>query len=191
MRGFGRVFDGTSGPMSGSDLGHARSSLKDAMLIEMRLFRSSRERRLCAFCGAEHGIYRKAHVSMFDVVLCAFVGILVMAPITNSLDPRGIAIGAVFIGFAELFVSLRHRVSLKCGRCGFDPIIYRRSQEQAAKLVREHLARRAANPAHLLSEPIIAAGQRAARDKARAKGQGKDQRREKSRRERLDSTQHP
>lgn len=130
-------------------------------------------------------------MSIFDIVLCAFAGILVMAPITNSLDPRGIAIGAVFIGFAELFVSLRHRVSLKCGRCGFDPIIYRRSQEQAAKLVREHLARRAANPAHLLSEPVMAAGQKAARAKARAKVQSKDQRREKSRRERLDSTQHP
>jgi hypothetical protein len=153
------------------------------MLREMKLFRSSRERRLCAFCGSEHGIYRKAHVSMFDIALCGFAGVLVMAPFANSLDPRGIGIGAVFIGFTELFVSLRHRVSLKCGRCGFDPVIYRRSQEQAAKLVKEHLARRAANPAHLLSEPVMAAGQKAARDKAR--------RREKSRREPLDSTQQP
>jgi hypothetical protein len=153
-----------------------------AMLKEMG-FRSNHERRLCAFCGTEHAIYRKSHVSFFDVVVCAFAGLLVMAPFANSLDPRGIAIGAVFIGFTELFVSLRHRMSLKCGRCGFDPVIYRRSQEQAAKLVREHLARRAANPAHLLSEPVMAAGQKSARDKAR--------RLEKSRREQLDSTQHP
>ncbi len=106
-----------------------------------------------------------------------------MAPFANSIDPRGIGMGAIFLGVTELFIALRHRVSLKCGRCGFDPVIYRRSQEEAARLVREHIARRAANPAHFLSEPVMAAGRKAAIAKSK--------RGEKSRRERLDSPHQP
>lgn len=102
----------------------------------------------------------KAHISAFDVALCAFAGVLVMAPFVEGFDARGIGIGAIFLGIAEVFVGLRHRMSLKCGRCGFDPIIYRKSQEEAARLVREHIARRALNPANLLAEPVVAAGRK-------------------------------
>lgn len=149
----------------------------------MGIFRGGREERLCAFCGVEHRVYMKPHISVFDVVMCAVAGLLVVAPFTDGLDPRGIAIGAVFVGVSEVFVGLRHRMSLKCGRCGFDPIIYRKSQEQAARLVREHIARRSLNPSSLLAEPVMAAGLKAARQKARSA--------EKTRSRPFDSSQQP
>lgn len=106
----------------------------------------------------------KAHVSALDVAICLGIGVLALMPFTGGFDPRGLGIGAVFIGVAEVFVGLRHRMSLKCGRCGFDPVVYRKSQEEAARIVREHLARRASNPAHLLAEPVRAAGRRRSRE---------------------------
>ncbi len=150
----------------------------------MAIFKTGRQSRLCAFCGNEHRVYMKAHVSVFDVVLCTFAGILVLSPLVDAIDPRGIAIGAIFIGIAEIFVGLRHRISLKCARCGFDPIIYRKSQEQAANLVREHIAKRALNPANLLSDPVVAAGRRPSAVKARASNV-------KRRSPRVDSPQQP
>jgi hypothetical protein len=69
-------------------------------------------------------------------------------------DPRGVAIGLVFIFGAEIFVVLRHRLSLNCPKCGFDPVTYRRQPEEAARRVREHLARRAEDPLLLLAEPV-------------------------------------
>lgn len=117
----------------------------------------------------------KSHVSVFDVVLCTFAGLLVMSPFVDAIDPRGVAIGAMFIGVAEIFVGLRHRISLKCARCGFDPVIYRKSQEKAAQLVREHIAKRDLNPANLLSDPVVAAGRRSADVKKRARNSRRPQ----------------
>ncbi len=119
-----------------------------------------RESRYCAFCGHRHRIYTKAHVGILDVILALALGFLVLSPFANGLDARGIGLAAIFVGVAELFTVIRHRMSLRCGRCGFDPIIYRRSQEDAAKLVRTHLARRAADPRTLLAQPIAPYGRR-------------------------------
>ncbi|MDX9730861.1 MAG: hypothetical protein RBT63_03730 [Bdellovibrionales bacterium] len=119
----------------------------------------------CAYCGSSRKVYTKAHVSFLDVVLAVFIGVCFMVPLAGGFDPRGIAIGAVFVGVAEIFTVLRHRMSMKCGRCGFDPVVYRRSREDAARLVREHLARRANDPATLLAEPVVPAGVRAKRER--------------------------
>jgi len=133
----------------------------------MGILTQKKDRCLCAFCSADHRVYLKAHISAFDVVICALVGLLVVSPLSGGFDARGLGLGAVFVGIAEIFVGLRHRLSVKCGRCGFDPIIYRKSQERAAEIVRLHLERRALNPAHLLADPIVAAGRRPGRQKAK------------------------
>lgn len=116
--------------------------------------KSVRDWRFCAFCGHRRRVYVKAHVGALDIVLCAFLGLLVVTPFADGFDPSGFAVGAVFCGFAEVFVSIRHRLSLKCSKCGFDPIVYRRSHDDAARLVREHAKSRAENPRSLLAEPV-------------------------------------
>lgn len=113
----------------------------------------NREKRLCAYCGRARRIYAKAHVGVLDVLMAVATGVLVFIPISDGFDPRALGLAAVLIGFCELFVTFRHRLSLRCSACGFDPVIYRRSHEEAARLVREHSQRRAKDPAYLLAEP--------------------------------------
>lgn len=115
---------------------------------------SVRDWRFCAYCGHRRRIYVKAHVSLLDVVFCAFLGLLVLTPIANGFDPRGFAFGAVFCAVAEVFVSIRHRLSLKCSKCGFDPVVYRRSSDDAVRMVKAHAKARADNPQSLLAEAV-------------------------------------
>lgn len=126
----------------------------ESMGISLKLWRSNRDKCLCAFCGRQRRFYGKSHVGILDVFAAIAIGVLVFMPISDGFDPRGLALGSILIGFAEVFVVVRHRMSLRCGRCGFDPIIYRRSQDEAARLVREHLLRRNSDPKFLLAEPV-------------------------------------
>lgn len=103
-------------------------------------------------------------MSFLDVMIAVAMGLLVFAPFTDGLDARGFGLAAVFVGIAEIFTVIRHRMSLRCGRCGFDPIVYRRSQEEAARIVRSHLERRAEDPRTLLAEPVLPYGRKRARD---------------------------
>lgn len=117
--------------------------------------RKTRDWRYCAYCGHHRRVYLKAHIGALDVVGCVVLGLMMMAPLSGGFDPRGLGLAAVFCGFAELFTGLRHRVNLKCVKCGFDPVVYRKSHEDAAKLVREHLEKRAQNPESLLADPVV------------------------------------
>ena len=92
---------------------------------------------------------------------------MVFAPITGGIDARGLGLAAIFVGISEVFTVLRHRMSLSCGRCGFDPIVYRRSHDEAAKLVKAHMARRAADPMTLLASPVRAVGVRKSKERER------------------------
>ncbi len=107
-------------------------------------------------------MYLKRHIGIWDVCLALALGFAMWVPWSaggpedsiSFFDPRGIAIGLVFIFAAEIFVVFRHRLSLNCPKCGFDPVTYRRHPEEAARRVREHLARRAEDPLLLLAEPV-------------------------------------
>jgi len=120
--------------------------------------RKKNDFRYCAFCGHQHQIYSKSHVSFVDVAVSIFLGFMVFAPIAGGIDARGLGVAAIFVGVSEIFTVLRHRMSLSCGRCGFDPIVYRRSHDEAAKLVKAHIARRAEDPMKLLAAPVRAVG---------------------------------
>lgn len=102
-------------------------------------------------------------MGVWDVLIAVALGLLVLAPFSGGLDARGFGLAAIFVGIAEVFTVIRHRMSLRCGRCGFDPIVYRRSQEEAARLVRSHLERRAEDPRTLLAEPVLPYGRKRAR----------------------------
>jgi hypothetical protein len=129
--------------------------------------RKKNDIRFCAFCGHQHRIYSKSHVSFFDVAVSIFLGFMVFAPIAGGIDARGLGVAAIFVGISEVFTVLRHRMSLSCGRCGFDPIVYRRSHDEASKLVKAHIARRAEDPMKLLATPVRAVGSRKQSDRDR------------------------
>jgi hypothetical protein len=71
-------------------------------------------------------------------------------------DPRGIMLFAMFIGIAEVFVYSRWRSSLVCKLCGFDPIVYKRNPEEAARLVRKFFEEQQQDPRfHLSRSPLL------------------------------------
>jgi len=97
-----------------------------------------------------------------------------MLVIWQDFDPRVF----VFFGFAlflsEVFVGLRWRTSVSCVRCGFDPVVYKRSPEEAARRVRRYLEERADDPVAVLKGPPPGVREqvRAKKHAARAKTSG-------------------
>lgn len=118
------------------------------------------ETRYCAFCGHQRRIYQKTHVGVVDVLGALGMALLIFALLGDRFDPRSFGLAAIFIGIAEIFTLVRHRISLRCGRCGFDPIVYRRSQDDAAKMVKAYIERRKEDPALLLAGPVRPYGER-------------------------------
>jgi hypothetical protein len=55
----------------------------------------------------------------------------------------------------EAFAQAKWRVSMICTNCGFDPVIYVRSPEQAGLKIKAFLDRRADSPQHLLRPPVV------------------------------------
>lgn len=112
-----------------------------------------KEKRFCAYCGHHREVYTKKHVSFFDVLASAFFGLLVVAVFKQQMDPRGFLLGAIGVGFSEVFIGLRYRLRLICGRCGFDPVLYRRDPNAAAQRVKQFREERMNNPILALAEP--------------------------------------
>ena len=69
----------------------------------------------------------------------------------------GLLIFCMFIAGAEVFVYMRWRMKLICHLCGFDPVLYKKSPELAAKRVNEFFKEQIKNPSFMLSQsPLLA-----------------------------------
>lgn len=113
------------------------------------MFTTTRE-CYCAFCKTERTIYAKKHVSFIDVGLAALASSLLMLALWQDFDPKVFVIFAFAAGFSEVFIQVRWRVSIPCPHCGFDPVLYKKNPEKAAKLVTAFLDRRREDPISLL-----------------------------------------
>lgn len=69
-------------------------------------------------------------------------------------DARVFVIFACLLGVAEYFVQLRWRMSVICRACGFDPVLYLKSPEKAAELVKKKLEDRQVNGVDLIQGPL-------------------------------------
>ena len=115
---------------------------------------SERKSCYCAFCKVVRKVYRYKHLSFLDILGLILLGISVTFAVYKSLDPRGLFFIALFLLIGEAFVQAKWRTSMVCRNCGFDPVIYIRSPEQAGLKIRAFLDTRAESPAHLLRPPI-------------------------------------
>jgi hypothetical protein len=111
------------------------------------------QRRFCAFCRSERLVYLKKHVSIEDVLLSLAASVLFSIVIFQDLDPRIAVFFVIGIAMAELFISLRWRVSISCPHCGFDPVLYKKTPDAAAKRVKNHLDVRRADPFSAVNPP--------------------------------------
>jgi hypothetical protein len=128
----------------------------------------------CAFCKTPRRIYRKKNISGMNILGSAMAATLFMFGIWQGFDPRVIIVFVVFLAISESFVKIRWRLSLVCGICGFDPILYLKDAESASKKVKMRLDERKGDPQYLLSKPLNLPAISAEKSKAlesKAKGQ--------------------
>lgn len=74
--------------------------------------------------------------------------------IYQTLDIRGLLFVGIFLLMGEVFAQLKWRASMICRNCGFDPVVYVRSPEQAGLKIKAFLEKRSESPEHLLRPPV-------------------------------------
>lgn len=110
----------------------------------------------CAFCTLPLKIYGKQHVAKTELAVFSFVSMVFTFLVWGSFHFVGLLVFAVLTITAELIHRMRWRASVKCRACGFDPVIYKHSPEQAAGLVKIQMASRKEDPLYMLrSRPVI------------------------------------
>lgn len=60
----------------------------------------------------------------------------------QEINFKFIPFSVTVLGVMEIFIQFRWRLSLPCQKCGFDPLIYIKSPQQAADRVRFKFERR-------------------------------------------------
>ncbi len=115
-----------------------------------------RAQRYCAFCKVLRRVYVKKHVDLTNVLLAALFAAAVSFVYEGQLDPLALMIFVVSLSCAEIFVNMRWRMNLVCNLCGFDPILYKRSNEKAAARVKEFFREQVENPHFWLTKsPLL------------------------------------
>ncbi|MEZ4872320.1 MAG: hypothetical protein R2827_08755 [Bdellovibrionales bacterium] len=93
------------------------------------------ERCYCAFCKHERRVYTKKHISFVNFLLSILASATLMFAIWQSFDARVVILFALSLIVAEIFITIRWRVTLPCPHCGFDPILYVRDPKKACEKV--------------------------------------------------------
>jgi hypothetical protein len=140
----------------------------------MGLISRLKGRCFCAFCKAERKVYLKKHVDLTNVLAASFLAMAITFSQWGQPDPRGAVIFAVFIAIAEVFVYSRWRASMVCKLCGFDPLVYKRSPEQAASKVRQFYDEKQQDPRFQMSRSPLVAHHRALKNQDRKAQQRKE-----------------
>jgi hypothetical protein len=110
----------------------------------------------CAFCKSKRHVYKKKHASMTNFVAVLGFSFCLSTGLWTWWDPRSIVIFAVGLVFAETFIYLRWRFSVVCNLCGFDPVLYRRSRDEARDRVRQFYEKRIQDPDFMFSKsPLV------------------------------------
>jgi hypothetical protein len=109
----------------------------------------------CAFCGTKRSVYNKKHITFGNGIETLVLSLLLMLLLFEGIDFRVIMIWVVFLTISEILIQFRWRLSVNCGKCGFDPILYKQSPEKASALVKNHIDRARLSPSLLTSTDVL------------------------------------
>ena len=116
---------------------------------------SRRQTCYCAFCKTPRKVYRHKHLTYIEVLSLVLLSLILTFAFYQSLDLRGLYLSTGLLLVGEVFSQLKWRASMICRNCGFDPVVYVRSPEQAGLKIKAFLERRSESPEHLLRPPIV------------------------------------
>lgn len=101
-------------------------------------------------------MYVKKHVDLTNVVGILLVTGTATHVMWGGPDPRGLVLFMSLIVIGEMFIYLRWRAAIICRMCGFDPVVYKKSPERAARGVNQFFKAQAENPQFWMSKsPLL------------------------------------
>ncbi len=115
---------------------------------------AKRQSCYCAFCKSTKKVYKRKHLSFFEVIVMMLFSTLTTYLIWAPFDPRGLMILFLLLGTGEVFYRLRWRQSVICTNCGFDPVIYVQNPELAGQKIKDFLEMRKDDPRFLLKPKL-------------------------------------
>lgn len=111
---------------------------------------SRRTSVFCAFCKLKYSAYTQKHIGVWTLLSCAVAtAILNFWLFTDFHWAMGLVLVAIVL-FAESIIRIRWRTSVCCPHCQFDPVLYKKSPDQAAAKVKSFLEYRKNDPYYLL-----------------------------------------
>ena len=117
---------------------------------------ASSVRCYCAFCGSRRNVFTKRHITWLNVITSAFLSFLIMLFLWQKFEARVVMLFFVVLAVTEVVIVVRWRLSIMCHHCGFDPVLYLRNHDQAAKAVISHLEEKRKDPDFLItSSPFL------------------------------------
>ena len=116
---------------------------------------TSRKSCYCAFCKTPRKVYTDKHLSYVEVLALVILSIIFTFAFYQNLDSRGLYFVVALLLIGESFSQFKWRASMICSNCGFDPVVYVRSPEQAGLKIKAFLEKRNDSPEHLLRSPVI------------------------------------
>ncbi len=97
-------------------------------------------------------VYLKRHAGAWDLLSALVMSCLMMWARWQQFNPKVLIIFIAILMLMEVMIQIRYRLNLVCQFCGFDPILYKKSPETAALMVKAHLDKVQLDPDFLLSE---------------------------------------
>ena len=109
------------------------------------------EKCFCAFCKNERRVYLRRHIGFSEVLSSLLLSVLFSFIFWQQLRAEALAFFVMVLIITECLIHFRYRLGLACPYCGFDPILYRRDPQAAARVVKDFMERRKQDPLFYLS----------------------------------------
>lgn len=111
---------------------------------------SRRNSVFCAFCKLKFSTYSQKHIGIWTLFGCVLITAVLNFYVFTDFHWAMALVTVAFVLIAEAFIRIRWRTSICCPHCHFDPILYKKSPDQAALRVKVFLDHRKTNPYYLL-----------------------------------------
>lgn len=110
----------------------------------------------CAHCRSPRHVIIKQHVSWINVLQAFSISALLSYAFWESLHPLSAIFALSFLVLMEIGVRMRRRAELVCRKCGFDPVLYKKSPELAKLKVQEFFKKNIMDPdIPMIDSPLV------------------------------------
>ena len=110
----------------------------------------------CAHCRSPRNIITQTHVDWMNVLQAFVFSVVLSFLFFQSFHPLSAVFTMGFLVISEIGIRLRRRAELICKKCGFDPVLYKKSPEAAKAKVQEFFKKNIMDPdVPMIDSPLI------------------------------------